>query len=126
MVIVPKDKPLIENLNSYYLNVPRLLEHYQGELGSGAIHFKSSLAEGVIFFDRDEFLEGIWEKKDEQITGKRAIEFLTGSSGETNYVINLYQMEPEKVYFWASIPAAKKIYEGLSADFTDLAGLNRK
>jgi len=126
MVIVPKDKPLIENLNSYYLNVPRLLEHYQGELGSGAIHFKSPSAEGVIFFDKEEFLEGCCEKKDEKITGKAAVDFLMGSSGDTSYVVNIYDIAREKVYFWSSIPSAKRIYEDLSAEFTDLEGLMRK
>jgi hypothetical protein len=126
MVIVPKDKPYIENLNSYYLNVPRLLEHYQGELGSGAIHFKSPSAEGVIFFDREEFLEGSCEKKDEKLTGKAAVDFLLGSSGETSYVVSIYDISAEKVYFWSSIPAAKRIYEDLSAEFTDLEGLMRK
>jgi hypothetical protein len=126
MVIVPRDKPFIENLNSYYLNVPRLLEHYQGELGSGAIHFKSSSAEGVIFFDKEEFLDGICENKDERIAGKAAIDFLMGSSSETNYLINIYHIEPERVYYWSSIPAAKRIYEDLSAEFTDLEGLMRK
>jgi hypothetical protein len=126
MVIVPKDKPFIENLNSYYLKVPRLLEHYQGELGSGAIHFKSSSAEGVIFFDKEEFVEGVCEHKEEKMTGKEAIDFLMTSSSETNYVIGIYLIEPERVYYWSSIPAAKRIYEDLSAEFTDLEGLMRK
>jgi hypothetical protein len=126
MIIVPKDKPFIQNLNSYYLNVPRLLEHYQGELGSGAIHFKSSSAEGVIFFDKEEFLDGIYENKDEKTTGKAAVDFLIKSSSETNYAVNIYDIEPDKIYYWASIPAAKRIYEDLSAEFTDLEGLMRK
>jgi len=126
MVIIPKDRPLIQNLNSYYLNIPRMLEHYQGEVGSGAIHFKSSSTEGVIFFDRDEFLDGICENKEEKLTGKGAIEFLTGSSSDVNYIIGIYDMEPDQVYFWSSIPTARRIYEDLSTDFTDLDGLMRK
>lgn len=126
MVIIPKDRPLIQNLNSYYLHVLRMLEHYQGEVGSGAIHFKSSSAEGVIFFDREEFLDGICENKEEKLTGKGAIEFLTGSSSDVNYVISVYGMEPDQVYFWSSIPTARRIYEDLSTDFTDLDGLMRK
>ena len=126
MVIIPKDKPLIQNLNSYYLNIPRMLEHYQGEVGSGAIHFKSSSTEGVIFFDREEFLDGICENKEEKLTGKGAIEFLTGSSSDVNYIIGIYDMEPDQVYFWSSIPTARRIYEDLSTDFTDLDGLMRK
>ena len=126
MVIIPKDRPLIQNLNSYYLNIPRMLEHYQGEVGSGAIQFKSTSTEGVIFFDRDEYLEGICENKEEKLTGKGAIEFLTGSSSGVNYTIGIYGMDPDQVYFWSSIPAARRIYEDLSTDFTDLDGLMRK
>jgi hypothetical protein len=126
MVIVPKDKPFIENMNSYYLNVSRLLEHYQGELGSGAIHFKSTSAEGVIYFDKEEFLDGIYENKNEKTTGKAAVDSLLKSSGETNYAVNIYEVEPEKIYYWSSIPAAKRIYEDLSAEFTDLDGLMKK
>jgi hypothetical protein len=126
MVIIPKDRPLIQNLNSYYLNIQRMLEHYQGEVGSGAIHFKSSSTEGVIFFDREEFLDGICENKEERFTGRDAVEFLTKSSSDVNYTISLYVMEPDKVYFWSSIPNARRIYEDLSTDFTDLDGLMRK
>ncbi len=126
MVIIPKDRPLLQNLNSYYLDVPRLLEHYQGEVGSGAIHFKSSSTEGVIFFDGDEFLDGICENKEEKLTGKAAIEFLMGSGSAVNYVIGIYPLEPDQVYFWSSVPTARRIYEDLSTDFTDLEGLMRK
>ena len=40
MVIIPREKPIIENLNIYYLDVKKLLEHYQGEVGSGGVFFK--------------------------------------------------------------------------------------
>jgi hypothetical protein len=126
MVIVPREKPFFENLNSYYLNVRRLLEHCQGELGSGVLHFKSSSAEGVILFDKEEFVDGVCEYKEEKMTGGAAIDFLMTSSSETNYVISIYHLEPERVYYWSNIPGAKRIYEDLSAEFTDLEGLMRK
>jgi hypothetical protein len=126
MVILPKDRPLVENLNSYFLNVPRLLEHYQGELGSGAIHFKSSAAEGAILFDKEEFVDGVCEHKEEKMTGRPAIEFLMTSSSKTNYVISIYQIDPERVYYWSSVPSARRIYQDLSAEFTDIEGLMRK
>jgi hypothetical protein len=103
-----------------------MLEHYQGEVGSGAIHFKSNSTEGVIFFDREEFLDGICENKEEKLTGRAAVEFLTKSSAEVSYTISTYVMEPDKVYFWSSIPTARRIYEDLSTDFTDLDGLMKK
>jgi len=52
MLIIPKEKPDIGNLNSYYLDIRKLIEHCQGELGSGAICFKGPGEEGAIFFDK--------------------------------------------------------------------------
>lgn len=126
MVIIPKDKPVIENLNSYYVNMERLFEHYQGELGSGGFHLKSSLAEGAIFFDKDALLDGVLRDKNGERTGKEAVDLLMSGAAENNYAIGVYEIDPEKIYFWASIPAAKKIYKDLSTEFTDLEGLIKK
>ena len=58
MVVIPKQQPVLENLNAYYLKVRKLLEHFQGEIGSGGVYFKSHAAEGVIFFDQNELVNG--------------------------------------------------------------------
>ena len=48
MLFIPMETPVLENLNSYYLNIERLIEHCQGALGPGGIHLKSATAKGVI------------------------------------------------------------------------------
>ena len=126
MVIIPREKAVIENLNIYYLDVKKLLEHYQGEIGSGGVHFKSHGAEGVIFFDKDDLLNAFYEEKELDLTGAQAIERLINAGGQNNFTVNIYQLSSEEVYFWASIPSAEKMYEGLSTEFTDLEGLIRK
>ena len=63
MVVIPRQQPVLENLNIYYLNVRKLLEHFQGEIGSGGVFFKSHTAEGVIFFDQNELLSGFLKIK---------------------------------------------------------------
>ena len=126
MVIIPREKPVLENLNIYYLDVKKLLEHYQGEIGTGGVYFKSHAAEGVIFFDKDDLLNAFYEEKDHNFVGSQAIEHLLNSGGQYNFTVNIYQLSLEEVYFWASIPSAEKIYEGLSTEFTDLEGLIRK
>ncbi len=126
MVIIPKDKPVIENLNSYYVDMERLLEHYRGELVSGGFHLQSSLAEGVIFFDKDDVLDGVLMKREDRTTGKEAVDRMVRDAAVNNYTIAVYEIDQEKVYFWASIPAAKRIYEDLSTEFTDLEGLINK
>jgi hypothetical protein len=126
MVIVPKEKAVIENLNSYYLDIKKLFEHYQGDLGSGAIHFKSPSSECAVFFDKDELLTGTFKDKRGEVVGKQAIESLSEALVRENFAVNIYEIDPEKVYFWANIPNAERIYNNLSTEFTDLEGLIKK
>jgi hypothetical protein len=126
MVVIPRQHPVFENLNIYYLNVRKLLEHLKGEIGSGGVLFKSHAAKGVIFFDQDEILSGFFQDKDIQISGYDAVERLLKAGDDYNFSINIYQIGPEEVYYWAGIPAAEKIYKDLSTEFTDLDGLIKK
>jgi hypothetical protein len=115
MLIIPKENPDIGNLNSYYLDITKLIEHYQGELGSGAIYLKGPGEEGAIFQD-----------KDGEFGGKTAVKRLMDATGDSNFVIDIYGIDPEKIYFWANVRGAKKIYKNLSTEFTDLEGLIKK
>jgi hypothetical protein len=126
MVVIPREKPVLENLNIYYLDIKKLLEHYQGEIGSGGIYFKSYAAEGVIFFDKDELLYAYYKEKGVDFSGPEAIEQLINARGKRNLSVNIYQISADEVYFWAGIPCAEKIYKDLSTEFTDLEGLIRK
>jgi len=126
MVVIPKQQPVLENLNIYYLDVRKLLEHFQGEIGSGGIYFKSHAAEGVLFFDQDQLVSGFFQDKDISISGNEAVERLLSAGDEYNFSVNIYKIGPEEVYFWANIPTAEKIYKDLSTEFTDLEGLIKK
>ena len=117
---------MLENLNIYYLDVRKLVEHFQGEIGSGGIYFKSHAAEGVIFFDQDQLVSGFFKDKDMTFSGDEAVERLLATGDEYNFSVNIYQIGPEEVYFWAGIPTAEKIYKDLSTEFTDLEGLIKK
>jgi hypothetical protein len=126
MVVIPRQQPVLENLNIYYLNVRKLLEHFQGEIGAGGVYFKSHAAEGVIFFDQNELLSGFFKNRDIEISGNEAIERLLEAGGDYNFSVNIYEIGSEEVYYWASIPTAEQIYKDLSTEFTDLEGLVKK
>jgi hypothetical protein len=126
MVVIPKQHPVLENLNVYYLNVKKLLEHFQGEIGSGGVYFKSHAAEGVIFFDQNELINGFFQDRDIKISGSEAIERLLAAGDNYNLTVNIYEIGAEEVYYWAGIPTAEKIYRDLSTEFTDLEGLIKK
>lgn len=125
MVVLPKDDSLFVNLNAYYLDIHKLIEHLQGEIGSGGIFFKSYSAEGALFFDKDEIINGIFESRDEALVGLAAVERLAIPS-KSNYNVSVYRIGAQDVYFWASLPGAEKIYKDLSNEFTDLEGLIKK
>ena len=99
MIIIPKEKPAVENLNSYYLDIRKLIEHYQGEVGSACVHFKSPSAEGVIFFDKDDLLNGFFRDSEGESEGKAVIDRLVDAAVDRNFVISIYEIDPEKVYF---------------------------
>ena len=126
MVIIPRDKPVLENLNIYYLNIKKLLEHYQGEIGTGGVYFKSHAAEGAIFFDKDDLLNGHYKDRQSDISGMDAIELLLQAGNQQNFTVTIYEIAEDEVYYWASIPTAEKIYKDLSTEFTDLDGLIKK
>ncbi|MDY6972635.1 MAG: zinc-ribbon domain-containing protein [Thermodesulfobacteriota bacterium] len=122
-IVIPREDPVVRNLNSYYLDIRKLLEHYQGEIGAGGIHFKSVFAEGVVFFDKDMILNAAFLDKDREVDGEEAIMHLMSDRDEFNFNIDIYEIRPEEVYFWANLSATEDIYENL---FTDLEGLIRR
>jgi hypothetical protein len=126
MVVIPKKQPVLENLNVYYLKVRKLLEHFQGEIGTGGVYFKSHAAEGVIFFDQNELVNGFFQDRDIKLSGSAAIERLLEAGDNYNFTVNIYEIGAEEVYYWAGIPTAEKIYRDLSTEFTDLEGLIKK
>lgn len=126
-IIIPREKPVVSDLNSYYLNIDRLIEHYQGELATGAVYFKSPVAEGALFFDEDNLINGYYiEQKKGRLRGKAAIDHIKKVAGKNNFIVSVLQIPPERIYFWANLSNSKAIYRNLSTEFTDLEGLIKK
>ncbi len=126
MLVIPREKPTLGNMNSYYVQIPRLIEHFQGEVGCGALHFKSSSTEGVLFFDKDEILNGFVTDRQGENSGRDVMVQLIQSTESTNYMLSVYRIKTEDIYLWSTIPDAKRIYQDLSTEFTDLDGLVKK
>jgi len=126
MILMPKEDPVIRDLNSYYLNLERLVEHYQGLLGSGGVHLFASNAQAAVFFDETSIITGIYQSGDALLRGQQANEKLFHAATEDNFAVAVYRIAPVNVYFWASLSHTETIYKGLSSEFTDLEGLIKK
>jgi hypothetical protein len=126
MYIIPKGKAVLTNLNSYYLKIKNLVEHFQGELGSGGVFFTSATGKGVLFFDEFEIVNAYIQNKEHELSGPEAIQFLLDPPVQYNFNVSIYAIEPENVYFWTQIPAAHLRYDNLSSEFTDIDALINK
>lgn len=126
MVIIPKEKPAIVNLNSFYVDMDRLLEHYQGEMVSGGVYLKSVSTEGAIFFDNSAILGGIFTNDNTNLSGEEAVDRIISDCKTGNFTISVYEIDPARISYWANIPSAQRIYDNLSTEFTDLQGLMKK
>lgn len=126
MFLIPREKPVVENLNSYYVDIARLIEHYQGEVGAGVVHFQSPVSEAVLFFDEQSIVNGFLDHRRKHFHGKNAVERIIEGAARNNFTISVYRILPERLYFWANLPKSKVVYANLTSEFTDLEGLIRK
>lgn len=126
MIVFPSDHPVIENVNSYYVDIRKMFEHYQGELPAGVFHLKAPGVEGVIFFDENEAVNSIFQDRETVYSGREAFERLLAAGAENNFIIGVYEIALEKVFFWANLSKSKTIHTNLGTEFTDLEGLVKK
>jgi hypothetical protein len=126
MIVVPKETPIIEELNSYYLNIEKLFQYYQGIIDAGCAFFQLPSAEGVVFFDAFNLINGTFKDQTSLVKGKEAIDLLFGEAKSKKIMISVYEIPPERIAFWANVANAEDLYKDLSTEFTDLEGLIRK
>ena len=126
MIIIPKEKPVIVDLNSYYLKIDKLMEHYQGALESGGIYFHAPTAQAVVFFDDENVLNGFYKDKKKQIGGPAAIERIIQAASGSNFSVSVYRIQADRLYYWANLTNSKALYNDLSSEFTDLEALIKK
>lgn len=126
MIVIPKETPVITDLNSYYLKIDKLFEHYQGVIDAGCMFFKSPSSEGVVFFDEEHLINGVYQTKKTVINGEKAIDLLMGEADINNFLITIFEIIPERITFWANLTNAEDLYKDLSTEFTDLESLIKK
>lgn len=123
MIVLPTDEPVLEHVHSYYVDVSRMLEHFQGEIGCGGVLFDAHLEAGVIFFDPHDLLGGAFRGRSHEICGQEAVAHLIHHAGRSNFRISVFRLPADTVDYWSGIPAAEKITTGLNTEFTRLESL---
>jgi hypothetical protein len=93
MIALPCDITVVNDLNSYYMNMEKFLEHYQGFMAAGAVHFASPSASGVIFFYEYRFLNAEYSDRAENITGPQAFRKLIQSASQKNFSVSVFEID---------------------------------
>ncbi len=126
MIIFPKENPVVEHLNSYFLDIPRFIEHYQGEVGTGCAGMSSAAAEAAVFFNKDDLVSVILERRDNGGSRMIGLDEISEIARIENFSVNLYGLEEVFIDYWANLPNAAVVYKNLSTDFTNLEKLIAK
>ncbi|TWI74339.1 hypothetical protein LZ24_00942 [Desulfobotulus alkaliphilus] len=114
--LFPNDTALVTGMNSYYISLKRLIEHYQGEVGCGCVYFRSTSGEALLFFDEKKIMDSVFSDGNGRSTGMAAAELLKASMVVQKYRVSVYGIDANALNYWISlihaIPMAKPVTLG--------------
>lgn len=103
-MLIPREKPHLEGLNSYYLHLERFIEHLQGEIGSGAVYCVSPNRELLTFFNEEEIISSMLKEHDGNATPVPSFEIVRSRFYSGSFTIKVFFLDPNAIYFWAQMP----------------------
>jgi hypothetical protein len=122
-MLLPRETPFLEGLNSYYIDIGKFTEHLQGDLGSGCIHCKGTNQEILVYFDEHEIIRAVVQKSGEKARVSPVLEPVMEELNKKNYHISVNFLDPNAVYMWAQMPQfqrAKKVITSSEIALPDL------
>ena len=103
-MLVPREKPYMQGLNSYYLDIARFVEHLQGEIGSGCIYGRASGQEVLVYFDESEILRGLIQDSGERARVSPELGPVLTVLGGKSFNIEVYFLDANAIFFWGQLP----------------------
>jgi len=122
-MLIPEEKPYLKGLNSYYIAIDRFVEHLQGEIGSGCLYCQSVKEEILVYFDEHEVIRAVIQKNGEPAYPTKEMGPVLKSLKQGNFVITVYALDANAIFFWGQIPPfkrAKKILTSKNIPLPDL------
>ena len=122
-MIIPKETPCLSGLNSYYLNFEKLIEHLQGEIGSGCLHCQAVDQEILVYFDEREIIRGVIQNNGKHARASQDLDAVLQALTMRNYLITVYYLDPASVFYWAEMPAFQRNKNTVNSTNITLADL---
>ncbi|WP_456384704.1 hypothetical protein [Desulfolithobacter sp.] len=102
-MLIPKEKPHLTGLNSYYLQIDKFVEHLQGEIGSGCIYCRAVDQELLIYFDEQEIIRGIVQDDGGPSRVSPSLEPVLKALKAKNFLVSVYYLDPNAIFFWSQM-----------------------
>jgi len=107
-MLIPQEKPHLEGLNSYYLQLDKFIEHLQGDIGTGAVYCASSSLEMLIFFGEEGVLSSTIKEKGGNVTVVRSFEIIRSHFYSGSFTVKVFYLDQNAIYYWAQMPAFQR------------------
>ncbi|XOF34745.1 MAG: hypothetical protein ACL93V_05505 [Candidatus Electrothrix sp. YB6] len=122
-MLLPREKPFLTGLNSYYLDLEKFIQHLQGEIGSGCLYCKSADQELLVYFDEYDVIRGVVQDTSEHARVSPDLDRVMESLRRKNFLVTIYYLDPDSIFFWGQMPAFKRAKGLLSSDNISLPDL---
>ena len=122
-MLLPREKPFLCGLNSYYLDIEKFIQHLQGEIGSGCLHGQGANQELMVYFDESEIVRGLTQNKGEHAVASERLDHVLAALCQRNFQITIYFLDADSIFFWGQLPAFRRAKERLPSTKVSLPDL---
>ncbi len=122
-MLLPREKPFLSGLNSYYLDVEKFIQHLQGEIGTGCLYGKGSDQELMVYFDESDIVRGLTQNKGEHALASEQLGHVFAALSQRNFQVSVYYLDPDSIFFWGQLPAFRRAKGRLSSAKVSLPDL---
>ncbi|MCI5211747.1 MAG: hypothetical protein D3910_23865, partial [Candidatus Electrothrix sp. ATG2] len=122
-MLLPREKPFLTGLNSYYLDIEKFIQHLQGEIGSGCLYCYSADLELLVYFDEYDIVRGVTQNNGEHARVSKHLDLILEPLQEKNFQVTIYYLDPDSIFFWGQMPSFRRAHNTLTSDKVSLPDL---
>jgi hypothetical protein len=122
-MLLPREKPFLTGLNSYYLDIEKFIQHLQGEIGSGCLCCNSADQELLVYFDEYDIVRGVTQNNGEHARVSDQLDHVLAPLQNRNFQVTIYYLDPDSIFFWGQMPAFKRALNTLASNKVSLPDL---
>lgn len=122
-MLLPREKPFLSGLNSYYLDVEKFIQHLQGEIGTGCLYGKGADQELMVYFDESDIVRGLTQNKGKHALASEQLDHILAALTQRNFQVAVYYLDPDSIFFWGQLPAFRRSKSRLSSTKVSLPDL---